>query len=66
MSRKTDTQKRKEAMLRELIERRGLRIEGGGRHGYVRVRGVGVDVKAPKLADLDERDLQPSWYADTY
>jgi len=31
----------------------------------VRVRGVGVDVRAPKLSDLDVRDLQPAWYADT-
>lgn len=60
MSRRTRRQQATERELREVIARRGLKVEGGGRYDRsVRVRGPGVDVMAPKLADLTLRDLEP-------
>jgi hypothetical protein len=55
---KSPRQKRIEAEVLEIIERRKLRLERGP--GFVRVRGYGVDVKVRKLAELDARDLEPA------
>lgn len=62
----TKTQKQAEAEVLAEIERRGLSIEYGSRpNKYVRITGPGVDVKAPKLSDLDARDLDPTWNSGT-
>jgi len=55
---KSPRQKRIEAEVLDIIERRKLRLERGP--GYVRVVGPGVDVKVRKLAELDARDLEPA------
>lgn len=61
MSRQTNRQAEQERELRELIARRGLRVEGGkSGDKFVRVYGRGVDIRARRLSQIQPEELMPT------